>query len=297
MKKKKYANNYSWIWAIVVILIIAIPITCSKRSKDKPEYKDVEEPITHSDSEPKATDAEKPIVSKSIIKHGDKKLAIIIDDFGQTNNSLIKEFFELPLEVTFAIIPDLPRSKEIMIEAMLSNREVIIHVPMEPESYPKDNPGENAIFTHLSDEEIKSRMNYFCDEISYAIGINNHMGSKATSDKRTMEAVCSVLSERNMFFIDSFTTAKSVAQQTALRNGVPTNRRHIFLDVPNSSLENAKAKLGELNKKNKKYNPTIVISHCLSRKKLAQLKEFLRLAKADGYELVPISQVIKQPVL
>ncbi|MBN2829501.1 MAG: divergent polysaccharide deacetylase family protein, partial [Candidatus Cloacimonetes bacterium] len=274
LKKKKYTNNYSWIFVIIVFAIIAIPITCTKVSKQKdlPEYSEVEElPAEQLPPQEEIPPNE---------NYGSKRIAIVIDDFGEADNSLVGEFNELPTEVAFAIIPDLPKSKQVMALAMLKNRDVLIHMPMEPEDYPKNNPGKNAIYTNLSDDEIKARVEHFCQELPNAVGINNHMGSKATSDKRTMDAVCSVLKEHDMFFIDSFTIASSVVGKAASDAGVPSYRRHIFLDVPDSSLENAKLKIAELNKKNPKNNPTVIITHCLNKNKLLQLQEFIRLAQA-----------------
>jgi polysaccharide deacetylase 2 family uncharacterized protein YibQ len=170
-------------------------------------------------------------------------------------------------------------------------------MPMEPESYPKDNPGKSAIYTSLNDDEIKARVVHFCEELPNAVGINNHMGSKATSDKRTMDAVCSVLSEKGMFFIDSFTIASSVVSQAAKDAGIPSYRRHVFLDVPDSSLDNAKLKIDELKKKNERNNPTVVITHCLTKAKLLQLQEFIRLAQSEGYVLIPVSQIFVKPIL
>ncbi len=292
MEKKRYNNGYNWIFIIIVALIVVIPITCSKVNdndndiKDKPEYVEVDESQIPSDSN--------NVETEPIINHTGKKLCVIIDDFGQNHNELIQKFMDLPVEIAFAIMPDLPHSKDIMAEAMLQNREVIIHTPMEPLSYPKDNPGENAILTSLSDEEIASRMDYYINQLPSAIGINNHMGSKATADKRVMKIVCERLKANNMFFIDSFTEANSVVKDVCLSMNVPTNRRHIFLDVPDSSLENAVNKIDELEKKNRKDNPTIVITHCLTEKKLIQLKEFLRLADENGYDLVPVSSVVQR---
>ncbi len=294
LEKKKYNNGMNWVFILLVALIVIIPITCTKiknkpeqvANEDKPEYAEVDETeIPHDDT---------PIATEPVVKHTGKKLCVLIDDFGQNKNDRIEQFFDLPIEVGFAIMPDLPHSKDIMVAAMLQGREVIIHVPMEPLSYPKDNPGENAILTSLSDEEIAARMEDYINQLPNALGINNHMGSKATADKRVMKSVCEKLKENNMFFIDSFTNAKSVVQKTAHTVGIPTNRRHIFLDVPDSSIGNAAKKLVELEKKNTKNNPTIVITHCLSTNKLNQLKEFLRLAKEAGYELVHVSTVVEK---
>ena len=82
----------------------------------------------------------------------------------------------------------------------------------------------------MTSEEIEWRLSEALSEIPEAVGINNHQGSKATSDKRVMAVVASVLKNKNKFFLDSRTSSKTVAETTMRSAGVPTARRHIFLD-------------------------------------------------------------------
>ena len=84
--------------------------------------------------------------------------------------------------------------------------------------------------TGMTSEEIEWRLSEALSEIPEAVGINNHQGSKATSDKRVMAVVASVLKNKNKFFLDSRTSSKTVAENTMRSAGVPTARRHIFLD-------------------------------------------------------------------
>ena len=68
------------------------------------------------------------------------------------------------------------------------------------------------------------------DTVPHAAGVNNHEGSRATADTALMEALMPALRARGLFFIDSRTTAATVAYDTAERSGVRAASRKVFLD-------------------------------------------------------------------
>ncbi|WP_025695123.1 divergent polysaccharide deacetylase family protein, partial [Paenibacillus durus] len=90
--------------------------------------------------------------------------------------------------------------------------------------------GPGAVLSSLSDQEIRKRVEAAVDNVPYAVGINNHMGSKVTGDERVMRAVLSVCKERGLFFVDSHTNYRSVVGQVAEQMGLPRVENHVFLD-------------------------------------------------------------------
>lgn len=157
------------------------------------------------------------------------KLAILLDDAGQ-NDDLVAAAIALPDQVGIAVLPFLPRSTETASAIHAAGHEVWLHLPMEPEDYPADNPGPGAVLVRMTTDELRTTVHSALNNIPYAVGVNNHMGSKATADLKTMTWVMQELSARGMSFIDSRTTIRTVAEQAARTQGVPTNRRHVFLD-------------------------------------------------------------------
>ena len=143
------------------------------------------------------------------------KICIIVDDFGYVKGKLLTDFLELDKEIAFSIIPDTPYSQETMLKAVKNGHEVLIHAPMEPLSFPKDNPGDNAIYIEMNDIEIEHQITEYFNELYLAIGINHHMGSKAAADKRVMEAVFRKAEEYSLLYIDSYTDSHSVVEKVA----------------------------------------------------------------------------------
>jgi len=160
------------------------------------------------------------------------KLAIVIDDFGY-NGEGTDEMLTLPIPITAAIMPFSEYSKENAEKAEAAGKEVIIHMPMESLCGKPEWIGENGIFRKMSDEEIKAAVDEAYSILPNAVGINNHMGSAIMEDKRCVGVVLDVLKERDGFFVDSVTTAKSQGRTLAEEKGVPYLARKVFLDSTN----------------------------------------------------------------
>ena len=163
------------------------------------------------------------------------KLAVIVDDFGGYEGELLANFCKADSRIAFAVLPNLPKATSVMDAAVVSGHEVLVHLPMEPLSYPKNSPGDNAIMVDLSDGEIKKRVKSYLKILPKAVGANNHMGSRATQDQRVMNAVLDELKDAKLFFVDSRTIGSSKAYKIAKEKLIPAAKRDMFLDVPASS--------------------------------------------------------------
>lgn len=161
--------------------------------------------------------------------NGEKMVAVVIDDFGN-NMEGTEMMMKLPVPITVAVMPFLPSSQKDAELAHQLGRDVIVHLPMEPKRGKKSWLGPGAITTDLSDEEIRKRVLAAIADIPHAIGMNNHMGSKATGDPRVMRIVLTVCKEKGLFFLDSRTNYKSVIPAIAEEVGVPIVRNDVFLD-------------------------------------------------------------------
>ena len=138
--------------------------------------------------------------------------------------------------VNFAVLPNSRNGRDFALALHARGFEVLCHLPMEPEGYPSVSPGTGAVLTTMSDEEIARATRANIGSVPYARGVNNHMGSRATADRRVMADVLNALPE-GMYFIDSKTTASSVAAPLAHAMRVKTASRNVFLDDVQSEPE------------------------------------------------------------
>ncbi len=187
------------------------------------------------------------------------RMVVIVDDIGD-HPALAESLTDLPFPVTLAILPSRPRTRAIEAMAAAKGKEVILHQPMQPGSYPRVNPGPGALFTDMDSGRIQAILSENLAQVPHAIGINNHMGSAFTSFPDGMGAVMQVLKEKGLFFMDSVTSPVSVGAEAARRAGVPFYRRAVFLD----NVRNTQAILGQLKSAERhaiKHGRAIAIGH------------------------------------
>ncbi|HPR18026.1 MAG TPA: divergent polysaccharide deacetylase family protein [Candidatus Cloacimonadota bacterium] len=221
------------------------------------------------------------------------KLAIVVDDFGIHNDKILEKFCSLDKNITFAILPEQKYSETVMTKAAEFGHETIIHIPMEPVSYPKNNPGNEAIFVHLSQKEIIKRLEKFIKQLPLCIGASNHMGSLVTTDESVMRTVLSVLKEHNLFFIDSRTSTTSIAYDLAKEMIIPTFESSLFLDTPDISDKTMNSKISILKNMFKTHDKILVITHCATEERYQYLKKFVEKISQYDIELIPLSQLFQ----
>jgi len=222
---------------------------------------------------------------------GSRSLAIIVDDFGNYGGSMLTAFAKTDPAVNFAIMPQTQYAVAAMKLATQHGHESIIHIPMEPKNFPQENPGDHAIFIQLSEGEITRRMDRFINQLPDCIGANNHMGSLATADEPTMQAVMKALKKHDLLFVDSRTTSSSVAYTVAQKNLVPAYKRDVFLDEPDLSNANLNRKIAECISLSQSRPYVIVIMHCHTEAHLKYLLSFIAQAEQAGFDLLPLSQL------
>jgi len=82
----------------------------------------------------------------------------------------------------------------------------------------------------MNRDQVASALAGMLDAVPHVVGVNNHQGSRATADPALMDTLMPLLRDRGLFFIDSRTTAATVAYDAAERSGVPAASRKVFLD-------------------------------------------------------------------
>lgn len=173
-----------------------------------------------------------PNISASSVVDTQKPKAyvvIIIDDFGY-NGDGTQEMLNLKIPITAAVMPFKSHSRKEAELAMKKNKEVILHMPMETNSTHKEWVGKKSIECRLGNQDIKDLLYLAFEDVQYAVGMNNHMGSRATQDIRVMTRIMEVIKDKQLFFVDSKTTPTSVAKTAAKEVGVPFFTRNVFLD-------------------------------------------------------------------
>lgn len=216
--------------------------------------------------------------------------AIVIDDLGQDLEAA-RHLLALPYPITFSVLPHLRHSLTTAEEVHRAGREVMLHLPMEPDS--PTPAGQGEIRVGMSAREIERIIQENLTSVPYAVGVNNHMGSRATASARLMEKVIDVLAERHLYFVDSRTTGDSVAFDLARQKGLATFYRAVFLDdTPTTAY--ALAQLREFRRLIEAQGAALAIGHPYPTT-IAALSRFLPELEKGDIQLLPASQLLQLP--
>jgi hypothetical protein len=189
------------------------------------------------------------------------KVALIFDDMGASLQE-IKEVYALKIPLTISVIPGLKFSKNVAYIGYRCGYSVLIHLPMEPERKVHTflKGPDKFIGRHLTNRQIDRLLRHYLNYIRIAIGVNNHMGSKATQDWGLMERVLTAVKKKNLVFIDSRTSRQSVACRVAKKVRVICESSQGFLDSTDDA-QSIKERLYQLLEQAKQNGKIIIIAH------------------------------------
>ena len=219
------------------------------------------------------------------------RVTIIIDDIGN-NLALGILAVQLPGDVTFAIMPHTPNGVRLAEQAHRNGKKIILHAPMQSHDALL-NLGKGALLLSMEEQLYRHTLITALESIPHISGLNNHMGSLLTEHRRPMTWLMSELKKRNLYFIDSFTSARSVARQTALRLGLPSLTRDVFLDN-DQSIEAIDKEYSKFLRVARRQGYAIAIGHPYPNT-LSYLKQAIPKLEKQGINLINASSMISGP--
>jgi polysaccharide deacetylase 2 family uncharacterized protein YibQ len=226
--------------------------------------------------------------SQEAPKTGEARLAIILDDLGN-DRTAAEAIFALPYPLTISVLPNHPHSVEIAEEAHRKGYQVMLHLPMESVGEAKAESQE--LRPGMSGNDVSALVNGFLRAVPDVAGVNNHQGSQSTADVTLMEELMPVLREHRLFYIDSRTTAATVAFDAARRAGVQSGYRNVpFLDDV-ADLKAVRKQLALALREARQKGEAIAIGHPHAAT-LKALGEVLPEAKTQGVRLVLASELV-----
>jgi polysaccharide deacetylase 2 family uncharacterized protein YibQ len=227
------------------------------------------------------------VLSALVLTHAHSaQLVIIIDDIGnnyEQGNAMV----ELEGPLTLAFLPHTPYAKRLANKAYLHHKEIILHAPMENTAKAPLGPG--ALTQELTETELKRTLKKAIASIPHAQGINNHMGSALTQNTQAMKWVMETLKDEQLYFVDSLTSPKSVAYKLAQQQGLPSLRRHVFLDN-DTSLASLNKQWEQALRISKQYGSAVLIAHPYTKSHNFLTQKIPTLSE-QNIQLIPASQL------
>ena len=231
------------------------------------------------------------LLSASLLADDRPRIAIIIDDLGNERRAGVRAI-QLDGPIAYAILPGTPRARELAELAHAAGRDVLLHLPLQAEAdLEAREPG--GLNLDMSRQAFRLAVARSLEAVPHVTGINTHRGSLLTRHPGHMGWLMDDLGRRGgLFFVDSYTTADSVALRIARERGIPSVRRDVFLD-PDRRLDTVEREFGRLKSIAETRGYAVGIGHPYPET-LDFLARELPSLDAEGFALVPISELVSQ---
>tara|TARA_R110002049_G_scaffold252264_1_gene427131 strand:+ start:266015 stop:266863 length:849 start_codon:yes stop_codon:yes gene_type:complete len=227
---------------------------------------------------------------ESLVAQETYKVAIIIDDLGN-NLQQGRALIDLPYQLTYSFLPNRPYSQRLAKMAASNGKEVMVHLPMQ--SARRSDLGSGALTLELTQTEFQESVQVSIDSVPHARGVNNHMGSLLTQHPGHMSWLMEVLSNRgdNLYFVDSKTTALTVASQIANEHYIPNISRDVFIDSSKHEPD-IRRQLKYLKKIAARKGFAVAIGHPYAST-IKLLSDYLPTLLEHNIEVVPVTKLIE----
>ncbi|MBN2539504.1 MAG: divergent polysaccharide deacetylase family protein [Deltaproteobacteria bacterium] len=220
----------------------------------------------------------------------ENRIAIVMDDMGHDLLSL-HDLLQIDAPITVSVLPHLAHSVTVAQEAYRAGREVLLHLPMEPNCYPGKRPGRGALLLRMDRDEIIEQLEEDIMDVPHISGVNNHMGSKFMEDEEKVEIVLEQLKNKGLFFLDSLTTKNSKGIDVARKIGLRHGKRDIFLDN-NCDFKDTLDILYRIAEKRDEWNTMVIIGHP-HESTIRAISEAQSVFRDRHIHIVPLSDLVE----
>jgi len=158
------------------------------------------------------------------------KIAIIVNGLGLSSAATEAAIQRLPGGITLSFAPFADDLEDWIRLARAAGHEVLLNLPMEPLNYPSNDPGPRTLLTSLPAAQNIDRLQWALSRVSGYVGVTNFMGSRFTAVPDAMRPVLEEIKRRGLMFVDSRSSARSVAADIARDLRVPFAVNARFID-------------------------------------------------------------------
>ncbi|HVW56252.1 MAG TPA: divergent polysaccharide deacetylase family protein [Rhizobiaceae bacterium] len=224
--------------------------------------------------------------------HG-ARVAIVIGGLGLSQTGTQYAIKKLPGTITLAFAPQGNSLGRWMQDARQTGHEIVMQVPLEPYDYPSVNPGRNTLTVEASPEQNLRDLHWALSRITNYTGVMNYMGARFVTDEEAMTPVMQDLSRRGLLYLDDGTSARSVAPELALKDGIPFAVCDTTIDTVRDPGEIIK-KLDQLEATARAKGFAIGTGSAF-QVTVDTVASWVNEAAKRGIEIVPISAVVSDP--
>jgi polysaccharide deacetylase 2 family uncharacterized protein YibQ len=223
------------------------------------------------------------------------RIAVVLTGLGLSSAATETAIKELPPGVTLSFTPFARQLNQWVALARVNGHEVMLDLPMEPTSYPEDDPGPRALLTALSTRQNLERLDWTLNRVTGYVGVATVMGSRFTASEAHMEPVLQYLKQRGLLFLDNRASEDSVGADLAAKIGTPRAVNDRSLDRAQASRAAVDGRLVQLE------NIALTKGYAVAMGRpypvtIERLREWSKDLESRGFALAPITALAdRQP--
>ena len=221
------------------------------------------------------------------------RVAIVIGGLGLSQTGTQQAIGKLPPEVTLGFAPQGNSLGRWMQAARREGHEIVMQVPLEPFDFPNVNPGRNTLTVDAGADENLTKLRWTLSRTTNYTAVMNYMGARFSASPEAMGAMMAELGKRGVGYIDDGSSARSLAPEQALKNGVPFAAGNAIIDAvqDRGAILN---KLDELERTARAKGFAIGTGNAFDVT-VDAVTSWASEARKRGIEIVPISAVASDP--
>lgn len=218
------------------------------------------------------------------------RIAVVLTGLGLSTSATEAAIAQLPAGITLSFTPYARRLDEGMAAARADGHEVMLDLPMEPTSYPDDDPGPQALLTALSARQNLERLAWTLARGEGYVGVAAVMGSRFAASAEDLAPVLEALKARGLMYLDNRASDDSVASAEAARIALPLAVNDRRLDSAQASREAIDARLVQLETIAAAEGVAVAVG-APSALMIERLRDWSEGLEERGFALAPITAV------
>ncbi|MCH8036952.1 MAG: divergent polysaccharide deacetylase family protein [Proteobacteria bacterium] len=224
------------------------------------------------------------------------RIAVVLTGLGLASTLTEAAIKELPPGITLSFTPYSRKLNQWVALARVNGHEVLLDLPMEPTTYPDDDPGPQALLTALSSRQNLARLDWTLGRTTGYVGVAATMGSRFAASEEHMTPILLALKDRGLLFLDNRASDDSVGARLASEIGVPHAVNDRPLDWAQASRVAIDARLIQLENMARSEGFAVAMGRPYPVT-IERLRDWAKGLEARGLVLAPISAIAnRQPL-
>jgi len=225
---------------------------------------------------------------------GVDRIAVVVRGLGLSSAATEAAIERLPGEISLSFSPYARRSVEWTLRARARGHEVLMDLPMEPRSYPSDDPGPKALMTSKPTPKNLENLKWILGKGRELVGVVGQMGSAFVKNKRAVSPVLRHLKQRGLIYVDNGDVPGNAAVTAAEELGLPNAVNTRTLDDGQISRPAIRGRLVAAEREAKQQGQAVVMAHPYPVT-IDLLQQWSRNLAQRGLALVPITNIVRSP--